>query len=143
MSESGCDRLLDRLLVTECIYRYGWAYDERNSDILGGCFAGNAIWEGSTMGVETVGPFRGRDAIMDYLRGFWNRQEDQRRHMFTNVIINDLSEMQATAYAYLLLVSSRDELLTPVTAGPYQLTLRKEDDVWRISHLLGGWDTPT
>lgn len=136
-------RALDRLLIAERIFRYGWAYDERDREGLGDCFAENGIWEGSIMGISPVGPFQGRAAIVDWLADFWKIQFDQRRHVFTNVIVDSLTSTEATAYAYLILTASSDSTMTPQTAGPYKLSMIKEaDGVWRMSRLVGGFDAP-
>lgn len=136
------DEGVDRSLVIERVHRYGWAYDERQSELLGACFTQNATWEGSIMGRTPVGPFAGRAAIVEFLTGFWAAQGDQRRHIFTNTVIDEISAVSAQVRAYLLLTSARDESMTPVTTGPYRISMVKEAGVWRISRLVGGWDAP-
>jgi SnoaL-like protein len=133
---------LDRILIAERIYRYGWGFDERDRELLGDCFTQDAVWEGNIMGVEPVGPFEGREAIVEWLCAFWGEQADQRRHVFTNVVLDRLTESDATAHAYLVLTSASGSGFLPVTAGPYRLLLRREPDGWRIAHLVGGWDSP-
>ena len=137
-SESG----VDRALIAERIYRYGWAYDERIPELLGDCFTDDGVWEGSIMGQITVGPFVGREAIVDFLASFWTVQNDQRRHIFTNVIIDELSDAEAVGQAYLMLTASSDSTMTPVTNGPYRFEFAKEDDSWRMKRLVGGFDAP-
>lgn len=132
----------DRLMIAECLHRYGWGYDERDADLLGACFTADGIWEGSLMGAERVGPFEGRDAILAFLAEFWGIQRDQRRHIFTNVVVDDLTDDGAVAHAYLLLTSSSGSVMTPVLTGPYRLVMRKEQQVWRIAHLVGAFDAP-
>jgi hypothetical protein len=89
-----------------------------------------------------VGPIEGREAIADWLGEFWDQQQDQRRHIFTNVIVDDLTETSAVAHAYLLLTASSGAVMTPVTAGPYRLVMRREPDSWRIERLVAGFDAP-
>lgn len=133
---------LDRFLIAERIYRYGWAYDERHRELLGDCFTSDGIWEGSIMGQTSVGPFIGRDAVVEFLTSFWTEQRDQRRHIFTNIIIDGLAGGQAMAHAYLILTASCDSKMTPVTTGPYRFELDKGDDSWRFTRLVGGFDAP-
>ena len=135
-------RATDRLMIAECIHRYGWGYDERDPDLLAACFTTDAIWEGSLMGAERVGPFQGTEAILGFLGEFWTVQKDQRRHIFTNVVVDDLTDDRAVAHAYLLLTSSADAVMTPVLNGPYRLVMRKQQGVWRIAHLVGAFDAP-
>jgi hypothetical protein len=135
---------IDRLLVAERVARYGWAFDERDRDGLADCFIADGVWEGEIMGGEHVGPFEGREAIVSFLTGFWSEQDDQRRHVFTNVIVDEQGSDTATAHAYLVLLGSSDASMTPLTAGPYRLELVRDpaDGVWRLARLLAGFDAP-
>lgn len=132
----------DRLSIAERVHLYGWGYDERDRDLLGGCFTEDGIWEGQVMGADTVGPFEGRDAVVDFLTAFWDEQDDQRRHIFTNVVVGDLAGSTGVAHAYLLLTASTGGVMTPVTNGPYRFEMRKDADIWRISRLAAGFDAP-
>lgn len=141
--QSDGDAAMDRVLIMDRIFRYAWGFDERNIEGIGECFTEDGIWEGWVMGTEHVGPFNGRGAIQGFMGEFWPNQQDQRRHVFTNVIIDDYTGSSAQAHAYLLLMSSMDAETRPVTVGPYRFDLVKDDDrVWRLSHLRGGWDSP-
>lgn len=135
-------RAADRIMIAERIARYGWGYDERNEALLADCFTADAVWEGSIMGGDVAGPCVGREAIVEFLKGFWVQQTDQRRHIFTNVLVESLSGDTAVAVAYLLLTASADGAMTPVTVGPYRWDLRNEAGVWRVTHLAAGFDAP-
>lgn len=142
-AEPEMSRAADRLLIAERIYRYGWSYDERDREGLADCFVQDGVWEGLIMGRDKVGPFQGREEILEWLTGFWLQQTDQRRHIFTNVVIDELGPAEATAHAYLMLTASSDATMSPVTVGPYRLSLVKDTDgVWRLSRLVGGYDAP-
>ncbi|QEC49426.1 nuclear transport factor 2 family protein [Baekduia soli] len=136
------DPLLDRLLIAESIARYGWAYDERRLDTMLEGFTEDALWEGSIMGVESIGPFRGRAALREFFGGIARRQTPQRRHAFTNIVVDELGPDTATAHAYILLWSSQDARTTPVTAGPYRFVFVRQDGRWLISELHAGFDAP-
>lgn len=92
---------LDRALICERINRYGWAFDERRLDQLVDCFTENGIWEGSVMGVDSYGPFTGRAEIHDFMASFFPLQTDQRRHQFSNFVIDFETVDRANAHAYL------------------------------------------
>ena len=132
----------DRLAIAERVHLYGWGYDERDRDLLGECFTVDATWEGHIMGTDTVGPFSGRDAVVDFLTGFWHEQTDQRRHIFTNVVVSDLTDADAVAHAYLMLTAAAGGEMTSVTNGPYRFELRNDDGIWLISRLAAGFDAP-
>lgn len=131
---------IDRTLIAERIYRYGWAYDERDRALFADCFVDDSVWEGNVMGGTPVGPFVGREAIVEWNTAFWNEQDDQRRHIFSNVIVDDLDGLHATAHAYLLLTSAVHSAMTPVTTGAYRIDVLKESDAWRIKHLTSSFD---
>lgn len=134
---------VDRALIADRIYRYAWGFDERNIDGIGECFTEDGIWEGWVMGTQHVGPFNGRAAIQGFMAEFWPNQVDQRRHVFTNIIVDAYTGVTAQAHAYLLLMSSMEAETTPVTVGPYRFDLNKDaTGVWRLTHLRGGWDSP-
>jgi ketosteroid isomerase-like protein len=134
---------IDRLLVAERIARYGWAYDERDRDALAECFTPDGVWEGLLLGRDRVGPVEGREAIADFLAGFWAEQSDQRRHIFTNLVVDALAAGDAGAHTYLLLTAAGEGVMSPVTTGPYRFELvREPDGVWRIARLAAGFDAP-
>jgi hypothetical protein len=134
--------VMDRLLIIERVGRYGWCFDERNFELMRDCFTADGVWEGSVMGETNIGPFAGREEVAKWMSGFWPQQFDQRRHMFTNVIIDDLTQSSATVHAYLLLAKTADRKLDMVTTGPYRFLMEKELGVWRISRLSAGFDAP-
>lgn len=143
ISDQESSRGNDRSLIAEQIYRYGWSYDERDLSGLGECFSLNGVWEGLIMGEIPVGPFTGRESIVAWLTDFWKEQTDQRRHIFTNIVLDDLTPNSATAHAYLLLLASSNATLIPQTTGPYRFEMLKESDgVWRIQRLVAGFDVP-
>jgi ketosteroid isomerase-like protein len=142
MDHGSFELALDRILVAERIYRYGWAYDEKDPGLLADCFTEDGVWEGSIMGQVDVGPFEGRAAIAEWLGAFWDEQDDQRRHIFTNVIVQDLTADTAVAHAYLLLTGASDASMATITNGPYRFELVKEEDSWRLKRLVAGFDAP-
>ena len=135
-------RAADRVMIAERVHRYGWGYDERDRELLAECFTEDGVWEGSLMGGDRVGPFEGRDTLVSFLTDFWAVQTDQRRHIFTNVVVDLITETDAVAHAYLLLTASSDGVMAPVTNGPYRLVMRKEAGTWRIARLVAGFDAP-
>lgn len=141
-ADEDSSRAADRALIAERVHRYGWGYDERNRSQLAECFTTDGQWEANIMGVDRIGPFEGRDAVVDFLTEFWAEQTDQRRHIFTNVIVDDLAGDGAVAHAYLTLTATADATLQTVTNGPYRFTMQRDEGVWRIAHLYAGFDAP-
>lgn len=134
---------VDRLLIVETANRYAWAYDERTLDVLAACFTPDAVWSGSVAEAVQIEPIRGRQAIVDWLAAHMASQTDQRRHSATNVIVGDQTSTTATALAYLVLTKAENGVASLVCTGVYRFSMVKEpDDVWRVSELWAGFDTP-
>jgi hypothetical protein len=132
----------DRSLIQESLHRYCWGFDERNIEILDEVFDIDAQWEAIVMGESTVGPFVGKAQVLEWLGRFWNYQKDQRRHLITNFIVEEITEDSATALAYLLLSgSSRSKSAVEIT-GWYRMGYKKRGGVWRIHRLYAGFDAP-
>lgn len=125
------------------LHRYCWGFDERRRDVLVDTFTADAVWVGEVMGETTIGPHRGRDTVLAWLAAFWEHQRDQRRHVVTNFVLEELQDSTASAMAYLLLVGTRNASVALEAAGLYRVEYRLEpDDVWRISRLIAGFDAP-
>jgi len=132
----------DRSAIQEVLHRYCWGFDERNIDMLSEVFGKDSQWEAIVMGETTVGPFVGKEQVLEWLTRFWNYQKDQRRHMIVNFVVEQLQENSATALGYLLLSgSSRSKSAVEVT-GWYRIAFIKEDGAWRIHRLYAGFDAP-
>ena len=134
------EMLADRILIAERMHRYGWAFDERQEEALSECFTESATWQASIMGTSTIGPFNGKSEIINFMKGFWPNQLDQRRHNITNVIVESQSEKAASVMAYLVLMSASAQGLKPVTTGFYKVEMVKSDGTWKIQTLLVGFD---
>lgn len=132
----------DRAAFCERIARYCWAYDERRADRLRECFTPDAIWEGSVLGQVSIGPFEGREAIVDWLGKFWPHQRDQRRHMLLNTIVEEQTDVTAITLSYLLLMASTGEVVSMESMGFYRTVYRRQDLDWQISRLTAGFDKP-
>ena len=131
----------DRQLIVETINRYGWAYDERCEDVLANCFTDDAVFDGSVAGGFDVGPYEGRVAIVAWLKGIWDLQTDQRRHYVLNALIDDLTDNSAAVLAYALITGAENGVARLVTTGFYRIRMAKQDGIWRIARIFGGFDT--
>jgi ketosteroid isomerase-like protein len=140
MKDLDSDLALDRIMISDRIYRYAWAFDERQIDALNNCFTEDAVWEGNTQGVTPVPPFRGRATITEWLSGFWANQSDQRRHVMVNIVIDNQSAEKADASVLLMLTAAEQSKLEIVLTSFYKFRLEKESGVWRIAHLFEGFD---
>jgi hypothetical protein len=131
----------DRDLITERIAQYAWGFDERRADLLAGSFTEHAVWHGNLGGLEPVPPVHGRDQIVAWLSAFWDRQNDQRRHMMMSTQIDNLTATSATVVTSLLLTSMETELRIVLTSF-YLAHLVRQNDEWLIDDLFEGGDVP-
>ncbi|MEV7136256.1 nuclear transport factor 2 family protein [Arthrobacter sp. NPDC093128] len=132
--------LADRDLARESALRYSYAYDERRLDVLRSLLTDDAKFSISVSGAG-VHTEAGRDTVVEWLSGIMDSQDDQRRHVVSNVIIEDLTVERAVVVTYLA-VFSINESAQLATTGFYRFDLAKQDSVWRISHIFDGLDRP-
>lgn len=128
-------------VIGERISTYAWAFDERRRELLSTCFTEDAVWHGSLAGIEPVPPIRGREAIVDWLTAYWDRQTDQRRHLLMSTQIDPLGADRARATCSLLLTAVETELRIALTSF-YRVELTRIDGDWLIDDLFEGGDVP-
>jgi ketosteroid isomerase-like protein len=134
-------RALDKILCAETLYRFGFCYDEQDRDGLADCFTEDVVLTATTAGTRSFGTYEGRDAAVGWLTAYWGRTLDQRRHIVTNAMVDDLTATTATVTAMLLVTAAQDGAFRTVTAGVYRARTRKEDDgAWRIAGFALGFD---
>lgn len=134
---------LDYLLIHEALARYGMAHDEVRIAVLAALFTKDAVLEvakGSGTPFQTV---RGGKAIVANFANVLSQQRDQRRHCFSNILVEELTADRATALAYGLVTVAADGLTLGATVI-YRAELRRGRQVpWRFSRLFIGMDDYT
>jgi hypothetical protein len=78
----------DRFAISELLSRMAYYYDENHLDDLAASFAPDAVMSMQIGGGDMVGPFEGRDSIMELYRGAKASQTDVRRHDITNIMFD-------------------------------------------------------
>lgn len=121
----------EKLAVHELLSMAAYAYDERDIEMLGSCFAGQASFSMRIGGGDLVGPFEGRDAIMGLMTGSMAEQTDVRRHVVSNIFF-DPRESEPTAVSNLTLFSTEEGEIQLLSAGVYHDTVVREDGSWKI-----------
>lgn len=129
---------IDRHTVEQLLATYSWAMDGREFELLRGVFTADATFAGTIAGGEGFGPLEGRDAIVEFISTVTREQQDQRRHVVSNVRLTG----ERTAMAYLTLVVVADGMLTVKSSGVYRLEFAQEEARWRISELRLALDLP-
>ena len=121
----------DRLAITEVLNRMAYYYDEGHLDELGACFADDAIMSMQIAGGDMVGPFEGRDNIMELYRGAKSSQTDVRRHDITNVMF-DASGGTLSVTSYLTLFATEHGETKLLTTGVYRDQVTQIGSEWKI-----------
>jgi SnoaL-like domain len=130
----------DRDLARESALRYSYAYDERRLDVLRSLLTADAKFSISISGAG-VHTEAGRDTVVAWLAGIMEGQDDQRRHVVSNVIIEEINAKSAVITTYLAVFSIK-ETAQLATTGFYRFDLAKQDSIWRIRHIFDGLDRP-
>ncbi len=120
-----------RLDIHELLSRAAYAYDERDLEMLEGCFAPDASFSIRIAGGDLVGPFEGRDAIMGLMRGAMAEQTDVRRHVISNVFFAP-APGGFEVISNLTLLATENGEISLLSAGVYRDRVVEEAGVWRI-----------
>ena len=122
----------DRLTISELLNRMAYYYDENHLDDLAACFATDAVMSMQIAGGDMVGPFEGRDSIMELYRGAKSSQTDVRRHNITNIMF-DASEDALAVTSYLTLYATENAETKLLTSGVYRDQVGQIDGEWKIA----------
>jgi len=137
-----CDAL-DMMMIQQCFARYGMGHDEGLGAVLHSLFTPDAVVEVADGHGAPFQVVRGREAVVANFANTFGQQGDQRRHCFSNIIVEEASSASARALAYgLVSVAARGTLFVGA-AVIYTADLRKQGGVWRFSRLFIGMDAYT
>jgi hypothetical protein len=120
-----------KLAIHELLGRAAYAYDERDMAMLESSFARAATMSMRIAGGDLIGPFEGRDAIMQLMHNSMAEQTDVRRHVISNIFFEEESG-QPVVVSNLTLVATENGKAALLAAGVYRDTLVEEAGSWRI-----------
>ncbi|MEU5095377.1 nuclear transport factor 2 family protein [Streptomyces sp. NPDC020996] len=141
-ADFGPEALAARAGIADAFYRFGIAYDEAQIDVIAGCFTEDAVFEVAEGRAEPFTRFEGRVEIHDRLDRIIAEQGDQRRHLISNILVDelDLATGVAAAIAYGVVTVAADGLRLGASVV-YDARLRREQDgCWRFSAFFIGMD---
>lgn len=134
------DDARNRLLVQEAFARWGIAYDEGQLEVVRSLFTPDADFQVLQGSAEPIARAKGADEIVRTVQNSLQQQQDQRRHVLSNVVIDRLTKDGATASAYGIVTIANDGLSLGATVI-YSADLRRgKDGVWRFSRFVIGMD---
>ncbi len=127
--------------IENTLNRWALGYDDNDWALVADCFTDDAVFSMRIAEGEIIGPFEGREAIVAMMREASHSQEDQRRHVTSNLIIEEHGD-KATSVAYLTLFSARNGTLTPLSTGKYQDELVHTNAGWKLAKRHIALDLP-
>jgi 3-phenylpropionate/cinnamic acid dioxygenase small subunit len=132
-----------RPLIENTLHRAAWGYDENDVDLIAAQFTESASM---TMQIgrdgDTIGPFEGREAIRKLHADSLAAQTDQRRHNFSNLIIDKETDDSASTTANLTLLSIENGAIQVLSSGWYRDEFVNGGDGWRIARRHVYLDLP-
>lgn len=129
--------------IENVLYRYTLAYDDNDMAEMADTFADDAVMTMRIAGGDLIGPFDGKDAIMKLMKDSLAGQDDQRRHVTTNMVLRKETEDTATVNSYLTLIAVKDGQANLLSTARYDDELRHEaDGVWRFTNRHIELDLP-
>lgn len=134
--------MADRGKINDALNRYAWGYDENDMSAIEGAFAKDAVMSMKIGDGDLIGPFEGRDAIVDLMKNSLAEQDDQRRHVTTNVWVADETDDSATVTSYLMLVVIDNGALNVISSGWYRDKFVVEGGNWVIADRFLQLDLP-
>jgi hypothetical protein len=132
----------DKLAIYELVNRSAWSYDSARLDVMGECFTSDATMSFRIGGGDLIGPYAGRDAIIQRIRDSLNAQNDQRRHVISNMFFLSEERGRATVSSNLTLLVIAAGQLRVLSSGLYRDVVCRAAGAWRIAERLLELDLP-
>lgn len=120
------------ITIHELMNRYAHAIDAHDLVAVEACFTNDASFAIEVVDGISAGPFEGRAAILDLVRGAYESQSDRRRHVVTNIFVDPISDASAHVTSNLTLFSIANGELTPLTTGIYRDRVVQTNARWQI-----------
>jgi hypothetical protein len=135
--------MADREAINDVLADYAWANDAKDEGILKRIFATDAKFSLEIAGVEEpIGPFEGRDAIVNFIYPTVKAQTDQRRHAIVNTRFVEDNADSAKVRAYLVLNVIDGGVLDVKSSGVYDVDFVRDGDSWVITSMHLALDAP-
>jgi 3-phenylpropionate/cinnamic acid dioxygenase small subunit len=133
--------LEQKLAIHELLSRAAYAYDERDLDLLENSFDPDAVMSMRIAGGDLIGPFEGRDGILQLMKNSMAEQTDVRRHVVSNIFFESAGE-PAVVISNLTLLSTQNGVASLLATGVYRDTVVEKDGSWRLLKRHLDLDSP-
>ena len=132
----------DKLAIHELLSRAAYSFDERQLDVLEQCYTADASMLVDITGVGEVGPFQGREAIMQLVSDTLAAQTDVRRHVISNFFFESEEKKAARVVSSLVVFAVENGEINVIISGIYRDDVARKDGEWRIAHRRLDLDLP-
>jgi ketosteroid isomerase-like protein len=123
--------------VSQLFAVYAATQDEKDFATLKDVFTEDCTFTVDITGGPTVGPYEDRASTLEFIEGAIQAQDDQRRHVITNVRLDG-----DVAYAILSLFVTKDGALTAQATGVYKCDVADQGGEPRFSSMYLTLDRP-
>jgi ketosteroid isomerase-like protein len=125
--------MADRSEIENVLASWALGYDERDVGRMAACFTADAVMTLDIGGGEKMGPYEGHAQVMKHFTDHHEVQTDQRRHVTTNIVIDDATDTSATVTSYLSLMVTDKGTTRLQATGVYRDQFVLDGDHWKIS----------
>ncbi len=122
----------DKAAISELLAKASYGYDQRDLTLLEACLTEDAVMSLCIANGDLVGPFEGRDNIMQLYRDSMASQNDVRRHVVSNSFFTGEGDT-VEVVSNLTLFATEDGQTRLLTAGLYRDTVRRTAGGWQIA----------
>jgi 3-phenylpropionate/cinnamic acid dioxygenase small subunit len=123
----------ERNAIIDVLHRVAFGFDQRKLDMVEASFAENATMSMRIADGELIGPFEGRSAIMQLMSDTLAIQEDQRRHVISNVLIDSGEGNTLSVSSYLSLLSIENNQIKVISSGIYSDEITQANGEWKLT----------
>lgn len=132
----------DRQAIADLFSEYAWALDAADWDLLRRVFHEDASLTLEITGAESVGPIAPRAAVVDLISSTSEGQDDQRRHLVTNLRYESKGEEDAVVTATLTILVTADGELSVQSTGVIRTEVVFEAGRWLFREFRLSLDRP-
>lgn len=124
----------DRFEIQTLLAQASYGYDTRDLALLESCLTEDAQMSLCIAGGDLVGPFEGRENIMQLYRSSMESQSDIRKHVVSNTVIDDTDAGDTlNVTSILTLFATENSETRLLTVGFYRDQVSRHEGRWRIS----------
>jgi ketosteroid isomerase-like protein len=124
--------MADRNAIENVLASWALGYDARDVPRMAQCFTEDAVMTMDIGGNETMGPYVGHAEVMKHFTDHHAIQTDQRRHVTTNVVLDDATDSSATVTSYLTLLVTEGASTRLQATGVYRDEFVLAGSDWKI-----------